>query len=276
MIPLIKASIPSSIKSLLLNPYYDIRGLSKQINQEAIFILGNQKSGTSAIAALLAAATGLSASIDLKKEIYSPSYPEVLDGKISIGDFIRSNKFDFSKQIIKEPNLTFLFSKLEKEFPKSQFVFVVRDPRDNIRSILDRLEIPGYLPHLKSDDYSKISRSWKLILGSSKLKVYDKTGNYIEKLAKRWNYMANLFLDNSQKMILVKYEDFLLNKVNTISELALKLGLKNIYDIRDKVDIQYQKGGQRNISFENFFLKENLSKIENICSKTMEKLGYVC
>jgi hypothetical protein len=277
--PKVSQLIPHSIKM----PYYKLRELknsivlelqtrSAQINPEPIFVLGNQKSGTSAIAALLGEMTGLSVAIDLKKEIFNPTYHQIIKGELTFSKFVESHKLDFSRCIVKEPNLTLLEQNLSEYFPNSQLVFVIRDPRDNIRSILNRLQLPGNLSKLEAEDWEKINQSWKLIVDNSWLGLSGE--NYIEMLAARWNFTSNVFLKNEQKMKLIRYEDFLKDKKGEITRLAKGLKLNPSKDISDKVDIQFQGRGNREVKWQEFFGPDNLSRIEVICGEKMKLLSY--
>jgi len=277
--PKVSQLIPNSIKPL----YYKLRELgdsiafelqtrSAKINPQPIFVLGNQKSGTSAIAALLAEMTGLSVTIDLKKEIFNPTYQHVIKGELTFSKFVESHKLDFSREIVKEPNLTLLEPELSEYFSNSQFVFVIRDPRDNIRSILNRLQLPGNMAKLEPEHWEKINQSWKLIVDNSWLELGGE--NYIEMLAARWNFTSNVFLENPEKMKLIRYEDFLKDKNGEIARLAKALKLNQSKDILDKVDIQFQGRGNREVKWQDFFGPDNLSKIEVICGEKMKLLRY--
>ncbi len=98
---------------------------------------------------------------------------------------------------------------------------VIRDPRDNIRSILNRLKISGSLADIPAGERARLSRAWELIIDGRWLGLDG--GNYIEMLAQRWNYIADLYLANPDGMILVKYEDFSMNKIGKLHELASAL-----------------------------------------------------
>jgi len=247
--------------------------LTVRINPNPILVLGNQKSGTSAIAALLAEMTGLSITIDLKSQINYPTYNQVYKGELSFSEFINNNRLDFSRDIIKEPNLTILHQELIEYFPRSKFVFVLRDPRDNIRSILDRLKLPGNLPGLKQEHWAKIPPAWKLILDCRWLGLEGE--NYIELLAARWSFMADVFLKSQDKMRLICYEDFLKDKIGEITRLSQDLELKQVNDIADKVDIPFQPPGNRNVKWIEFFGHDNLACIDRICCQNMKQLGYL-
>ncbi len=250
----------------------ELQTLKAEVNPCPILVLGNQKSGTSVIAALLGKLTNLSVSIDLMKEVYSPLHHQVIQGKLSFDQFVRLNKLDFSRDIVKEPNLTLLYQNLLAYFPESQLVFVVRDPRDNIRSILNRLQLPGNLVQLDSKQWDSFSQTWQIILENQGLNLPG--NNYIQKMAHRWTYMSHLFNQYSEKTILIRYEDFLQNKSQAIADLAQNLGLSPVNDISDQVDVQYQSRGDRAVKWLEFFGEENLHQIETICGEQMKKLNY--
>jgi hypothetical protein len=248
------------------------RSLFARVHPNPIILLGNQKSGTTAIAALLAEMTGLSATLDLKREMKDPVIDRVKTGGLTMREFVRRNKLDFSREIIKEPSLSPYYPELAAEFPRARFVMVIRDPRDNLRSILNRLKISGSLDDIPEGERARISRAWELILDGRWLGL-DGT-NYIEMLAQRWNYITDLYLANPDRMILVKYEDFSKNKIGKLHELASALGLAKKNDVSSRVDVQFQPAGDRGVRWKDFFGPGNLSAIERICGDRMRRLGY--
>lgn len=264
--------VPKRIRNLIGKTRLEFQTLTAQINPNPILILGNQKSGTSAIAALLAEMTGLSLSLDLRKEIDKPTYHLVKKGELPFSEFVKINKLDFSREIVKEPNLTLFYEELADYFPQSKFVFVIRDPRDNIRSILNRLKIPGNLSKLEQEYRGEMTPAWDLILDNSWFGL--KGENYIEMMAERWNYTADAFLKNQDKIILTRYEEFLKDKSGEMARLAENLGLDRVNDISDKVDIQFQPRGNRNVKWQEFFGNDNLARIDRICSERMKSFDY--
>ena len=146
-----------SIKAFI----YRIKCIGNYRNVNPIFILGNQKSGTSAIAALLGKLTNKKASIDL---FYSGFYYNFFlkwkQKQITTSKFIKINRLEFSADIIKEPHLSVFYEELMKEFPQSKFIMIVRNPLDIFRSILDRLDIDGNKNYLEENDRRKIFHSW--------------------------------------------------------------------------------------------------------------------
>ena len=243
-----------------------------QVNESPVFVVGNQKSGTTAIAALLAEHAGLSSQLDFG---YSAGrrFPDLYDGSLALEDFIREHSLEFSHDLIKAPSLTFLLPKLRDRFPRSRWVMIVRDPRDNIRSILDRLKMPGDCPTVDLAQYAEVRRGWKNVIWNAGLDLPG--GTYIERLAHRWRYAAMLYQRYAAGTRLVRYEDFCERKEETIASLAQRLGLPGRNDIADKVDEQYQpRGSNREASWEEFFGAANLDRIESICREPMEKLAY--
>lgn len=247
-----------------------------KIEKDPIIVLGHQKAGTSAIAVLLAKATGVSATIDMFQPNRASLRFEVFDGEIPLSEFIQKNRLYFSTKIIKEPNLTFLYDELLETFPRAKFVFVVRDPRDNIRSILNRLKIAGDRETLDakeirflSDEYMSI---WQAIIDGRMPKTRGDT--YIEKLAHRWVVSAQEYRQHRNNMVLVKYEDFLLDKQSKIAETADKVGLPVKFDITDDLETNFQPPGNRNVKWHTFFGDQNLSRIEAITHQEMIHFGY--
>ena len=247
-----------------------------RIQPTPIIIIGNQKTGTSAIAALLAEATGSSVTIDFFHRVKKNFFREELFGQtILLRDFIQNNKSYFTTDIIKEPSLTFLFEQLIMCFPKSSFVFVNRDPRDNIRSILNRLEIPGNLTTLDdfyTNNWSENMHGWKAML-EGKLPTVQGT-NYVERIAKRWCIAADTYLSHKDNMVYISYENFIKDKVGSIRWLARQVQLEPRYSIADKINVPYQPPGNHNVSWIEFFGSNNLKLIETTCHEQMRHFGY--
>ena len=239
-----------------------------------IFVLGHQKAGTSAIAALLGAYAGLEVTIDLRREIRDQLALQVYSDELPIGRLIARNRADFSKPVVKHPNLTFLFPQLRDRFPDSRFVFVVRDPRENIRSIFDRLGLSGTGTALHPDQWARLPGPWRLILSGKGLPIT--SSDHLEVLAERWRLMANIYFANRHQIELVRYEDFTAAKERTIDLLARILGLQQTRKIGDLVDRPYQpQGANRGVDPITFFGEENLARIEATCALAMEKFGYL-
>jgi hypothetical protein len=258
-----------AIPTSLINRF---RSATSKINRSPTLILGNQKSGTSAIAHLLAEYGGLSRTVDIP-EIWYPTLQRLVSGELGLLDFASRHKHRFTSELIKEPNLTFLYPQLKELHAEGSFVFVVRDPRDNVRSLLNRMNLPGDREAIDAIHH-RIPEAWQIILDSKPWSLETETKHYIKILGARWNRAADVYLDHSNEMVLVRYEDFVADKEKTIEELAERLGLPQVNDISDKVDTQFQPRGDREISWEEFFGLDNLMRIERVCGTRMQKFGY--
>ncbi|MGB7248567.1 MAG: glycosyltransferase [Phormidesmis sp.] len=240
-----------------------------KIHPAPIFILGHAKSGTTAIAMLLskmsheALTTDLFYRLDPKKE--KQLSKEVFEEKIAFNDFVKDNRTYFSTRLNKSPVFSFLYPQLKQRFPEAKFVFILRDPRDTIRSYLNRREIPGHLQTLSQTQQSHLNRF---------ISIPPTTGSYIERMAYRWTVAVSAYLDHPNEIILVRYEDFIADKLGVIRSLSEQLELPEKADISSDLDTQYQPRGNREISWHEFFGARNLSLIESICAEPMRLLKY--
>ncbi len=242
----------------------------QRINPAPIVVLGNQKSGTSIITHLLADAMGKSKTVDIPA-CWPPNIVGLMDGSLRLADLAQQDKKHFAAAVIKEPNLTFLFPQVQQLHPQAQYVFIVRDPRDNIRSMLNRYKVPGNLSELTPEALEKFGTHNTLI----NPKVWGMTcTHYIDVLAERWRMAAAVYLQHQTQMHLLKYEDFLANKAATIASLIKELGMEMQHDIAGEVDVQYQPAGDKNISWIDFFGADNLQRINLVCEAPMHQLGY--
>lgn len=240
-----------------------------------VFVLGIQKAGTTAIATLLARATGNSLTSDfmhhesdlaLRLRLFNDAAP--FEG------FVQKNRRYLSKAIVKDPNLSFFYDELVAYFPDARFIFISRDPRDNIRSTLNWMELPGNLDDLGAtfDQHPYKFESWKLIIQGKFPAVSGRT--YIERLANRWNLAADNYLRHRDRITLIRYEDFSRDKVGAITNLARAVGLEPVHDFGPHVDVQYQPRGNREVTWAEFFGQDNLRLIEATCAQRMAELNY--
>lgn len=239
------------------------------MNRSPVVALGNQKSGTTAIAALLAEHAGITATLDLKRFTID-DMDRIHRGELSAADFVRLHRRDFSVDLVKEPGLTFLWPRFHDYFAAAPILFIIRDPRANIRSILNRVQRPGDRDDLP--DFEALTLSWQRVVDNQWLGIH--ASHYIESMAHRWNLAVDIYEKFRDDMILVKYEDFGAAKAATIAALARRLGLQGRHDISGRVDIQFQGKGDRNVTPEVFFGASNLGRIERICGTRMERFGY--
>lgn len=235
-------------------------------------MLGNQKSGTTAIAVLLAERTDESVTWDLTVG-HDALLTDIHNGTASIDELIDQEVLAFSHDVIKDPNLTLLFEPLKERFTEARFVMIVRDPRDNIRSILERLDLPGDRTQLTGDERASLPEGWRRVLDGGDFGIDGDT--YIDCLAERWRRMPCIYLENKGHLELIRYEDFLSGKVAAIDDLAYRLGFSLQSSIENQVDQQFQpRGERRDVNWLTFFGKRNLECIETRCVEMMTPLGY--
>lgn len=243
-------------------------------HEAPVFVLGNQKSGSTAIAALLAECIGEPYSSDV---LYRNKVrlEELLGEESALDTLVRRRPESFSATVIKDNDFIFLYPSLARAFPEARFVFIVRDPRQNIRSMLNRLECPGDLVSLPEEQYAHLRETlpgWHTILTGSSFGPGG--GHYIDVLADRWVRAAETYLGATDRMTLVRYEDFDTAKRPAIEGLATDLGFDVVHDISQLQDHQYQPLGDRSVTPEAFFGRENLERLERRCEALMPVFGY--
>jgi hypothetical protein len=253
--------------------YQEIKIRFSKINKKAVFIIGNQKSGTTVIAALLGHISGEKPLLDVYCRLDHHLEQQILRHELSFQEFIQMNRRFFTQKIIKEPAFVFQADQIIQCFPDARCVFVLRDPRDNIRSILNRLKLPGNQQQLTREQMENLPNIlWQTILDGE---LFGTRGNnYIETLAHRWKRGLEIREQFSDKIEVVRYEEFMKDKERFIFFLAQKLGLPVRHDITPYLDIQYQPKGDHSVSWVDFFGSKNLSIIEKICSEKMQSYGY--
>ena len=234
-----------------------------------MIVFGNQKSGTSVIASLLADLGGLSKTIDIPP-LWRDEGAEIVHGRARFGDVVRRHPSYFATELIKEPMMTFFVGQVLDEFPRARCAFVVRDPRDNIRSLLDSRKLPGNLPELT--DELRAALGGRVTVDS---RVWGGEGeNYIGVLAHRWNLAAGGYVEHRERLRLAKYEEFMQAKLAFLGALASDLDIAARHDVSDKLEHDYQPRGNRGAKWGEFFGADNLARIERICGERMAVFGY--
>ncbi len=246
-----------------------------------VVILGHQKGGTTAVASLLGKLSDNKVSID-------PLYRVDLGKAEKITRLVKNPKLIelyclrypslFRQPIVKDPDLIYIYQAVKECYGNARFLFVVRDPRDVIRSICNRLALDG-------DDLNQVpainemfngNHHWELVL-SGELPQRERSGqpsSLVSNLAYRWNMASKIYLEFSSEMIFLKYEDFLEDKERIVSETAKKLGLGCKKSIVDFIDVQYQSKGNSHTDLYKFFGEKNLRLVEEICANYMCEFGY--
>jgi hypothetical protein len=256
----------------VFKPLYGLK-LSFGFNPKFI-VIGNPKTGTSVISSLIAKKGNLTKTIDIPEMWYKQL--ELYKGNIDLEKFISENAHRFTKSLVKEPDLTFLYNKITNVFPESKIILIVRHPVDNIRSVLDRVNInPTNLPmDRKKIDKMDIIVPWKWFVNGDVLRN-NPSDEIPYTMAYNWVHTVNLYLNNQENIYLIRYEDFIKDKIQSINNYCRDLNIKKVNDISHLVDKQYQpKGENKDKNVRELFSAEVIENIENICSKEMEELDY--
>ncbi|WP_085680452.1 sulfotransferase family protein [Marinobacter salarius] len=260
---------------MILNIKQAVQGLMPLgTGKDKIIVAGMPKSGTTAIAKLLGASIQSPVCSDPfhQLDVRRVEYREALfSGELSVRKLWKEHRDVFSGRVIKDPNFPLFIDDLRGFLPDSDIVFIIRDPRSNIRSILNRLGISGD-PCDNKDKVSQLKGAWFNVL--SGVSPEFQGDDYLEKIAWRWRVSAENYLRNEDSIRLIRYEDFNVNKKGQIESLVSDLGLTVSSDISAEVDVQYQPKGKNSISFEDFFGVDNLARINKIVSPLMARFGY--
>lgn len=242
-----------------------IKNLLSKPNKEACLILGFPKSGTTAIAALLAERSDRSVTMDTKY-LWEPYLSKLRNEEISLKRHIYTKCYPFSKDIIKEPSLSYFIDELPGIFTMDKYILVIRNPFDAIRSVLNRLNLSGDAQNIELE---LVPYSWRSMFRN------DKSSNYISAIATRWiSIYRKLQVFEKENCIIVRYEDFLKDKEGYICDLATKLGFVGKNEISHLVNHQFQSKGDRDVNLLEFYGQENFKLIEEICGELMNSYDY--
>lgn len=249
------------------------------IEREPVIVLGNQKSGTTAIAALIGKAARRSVILDFFFRV-PRSGRKIIEGISTLNEFISHNKSFFSKKIIKDPDLTFLLPEVLNVYPQSKIVFILRDPIANVRSILNRLGLSGTIETLSEEERQQMEQrlpEWYDAVDGKRFGHGDL--NPVLSLLKRAIKSHEICAANQERFAVVRYEDFLSDKKNYIEGLCQKLDIEVQQDVRKYVDVQYQPKGTRSGTLADFFGAKNWERMQQLLSQPeiqqcLEKNGY--
>lgn len=240
-----------------------------------ILVAGMPKSGTTAIARLLGELTGKTVCSDPLHQLDQAGVPfrqPLFEGSLNLEQLWRSHRQVFAGPIVKDPNFPLLLPQLQDMFPQARVLVTVRDPRDNLRSILDRLGIPGH-PDQAGNALARVQGTWGLVLRGSCPAMPGR--DHLEHLAWRWrrSYEPCLALDQRERLIL-RYEDFNADKEGQIRRAAQRLGLPARHDISHRVNVSFQPKGKAVTDFEAYFGHDALQRILHIVQPLLAEFGY--
>lgn len=236
-----------------------------------VVFIGNQKSGTTAISSLFAKCAGMSHMSD-SPLFWEPNFTKLYESKITIKRILDENRKLLRKEVLKEPNFLFFIDDLIEALPtNTKYVYIIRDPRNNIRSLLNRIKVPGNLENSESFIH-RIDQHERILFDKTLFRY--RSDHYVDMLAERWNIAYNNYYNRSSFFHLVKYEDFIQDKNNFIHNLVIQLGFKPKFNITSIIDLQFQPKGDNSASWQDFYGEKTLARIENICRKGMLDLRY--
>ncbi|WP_226561902.1 sulfotransferase family protein [Salipiger thiooxidans] len=247
-----------------------VAALGSNPHERPVFVFGNQKSGTSAISVLMGHATGARTQMDFRGA-WEPFLTPLIAGETDLDRFIQRNAYAFSAPIVKEPGLTFVANRLAARFPDSPCVFIVRDPFQNIRSILNRLKLPGTID-AQSPELARVpNATWRAVVRGTDLNL---SGEPIEVQAQRWMRAVAEYQAQPGRFILVRYEDFVADKEGVIADLARQVGLEPRHSIAATKDKAFQSRGRPDTDLRAFFGEKNFDVIARICGSVSRSFGY--
>ena len=242
-----------------------------------LVVLGHQKTGTTAIASLLAHSANMSFSSDPIYEM-SPSNSEFLqvffDKTDEFNRIANKNSKLFFQQVVKDLDYILSFDKVFKLYPSAKFVFIIREPHQIIRSIFNRLSIDGTteLSNISTDKLYQPTANWDYIINGEP--TSNDNMSIVERLASRIEETTLSYLKNKNNLKLIKYEDFKANKSEYIKKTLKEMDLPCLRDISTVENYQFQPKGDHKVLIEEFFGKKNYDLITQICSTTISRFGY--
>lgn len=237
---------------------------------EPVVVLGKEKSGTTAVAALLAHLTASWAILDMPR-MWGDAEKELVLGRRDLGDWIRAHPADFAAPIVKEPALTFMATQVLAALPRARLLMVVRDPRANIRSVLHRAGLPGNLRELPPGWQRNVPRGWELVVDGRWLGL---EGTYVEMAARRWNLAVDGWEPHADRVVWMRYEDFRADREAALRHVARSLDLPVRRALGTAAERQFQPAFSGAPSLGEFFGPENLAVIQATCGRHMDRLGY--
>lgn len=269
-------------KALLADRWLRMSAPFKSLNPNAVLVFGCPKSGTSAIGSLMAKSADLDATIDIPTLWRTPAR-DVLEGRITAAQLLRQHKPYFSKGLVKEPGLTLIMPEVVEAMKASRVVFVVRDPFETIRSILQRRNVPGDLETLTPAQRERVhSGHWHWVYDwpyryQPRQPAWLEGRQYVEGLATYWQWTVEAHrrtVDAGFNVEVVRYGDFLRDKQGEIESTLRRLGLEPVHDISEFVDVSYQPKGDHSMTLEEFFGGRNMERIATITEDGRSFFNY--
>lgn len=226
----------------------------------SVLVLGHQRSGTSAIASLLAEAAELHL-VDDPPWTFTRKVRQIYGNLAGINHYLNAHRADIEAGVLKAPSLTPLAPALQTLLPHVRFVAVVREPKDTIAAVLewrryrDPQQGPGFW-----------DQAWMGI----------KNEDRIAALAHRWMFY-HACLTKLSDPIWIRYYLFSKDKASTIADAVRQLGIKPKNCVSDLADQQFKKDfGDQGIRGTDRWRRElsddQARTIDRICAPTWREI----
>lgn len=249
--------------------------------QEHVFVLGPPRSGTTLVKTVLQSHSDVCGVegetwFFLRRDYAGFRHPDVSEDEMQ--QLVRESNsstglFDRFAELVKaETGAAYFLEKtpehvlrlpyLVEHFPQSTFVFLVRDPRDGLRSAKD------------------FSAYW------ATLPDEDRTGGYLETW--RQSVAAYQSCDDASTVILVRYEDFCRRPKEKLSRILKRIGLRpesqqldpNAYGTGREAKHEAHARLQEPITAESVgqwrkeLTESDVRRVERTLGEEMQALGY--
>lgn len=227
-----------------------------------VCVIGCERSGTSAVSRLLSVGSGYSLLDDPPESWYS--YPVIYwqGHGLSLKLWWKLRKY----HIVKVPGFATILPYLKKRFVGNfTALYCIRDPRDVVASVLERLEQGGYSP-LFTDV------TW---LG---IQVADR----VEAISWRWRKYLECALHYRRrggKVVFIKYEDFCHDRLGALLKCAERLNISfHSSKVRPLLETQFGKNWDKTIRgagrWQNDLDEFDVQKTTGICGDLMRAWDY--
>ena len=225
------------------------------------WVFGLPKSGTTVFAKAIAVKTNQSILLDTPLLWGTSMAPLTREEVVSMRS---QHPVTFSTRIVKEPNATMYPEAVLKAVPDSKHLLLVRSPTDNIRSHLDRVNIPGSATSIEGLDIPPAYR--RFFEQNSELPP-------ALALARRWKRVHEKKIWNSKQTAVFFYEDLVKKPEFVVEQAVQHLGLPSVNSVDSVFATQFQsRGRNRNAEAETFFGCDLAQEIRDITHPTYEQI----
>ncbi|CAE8615032.1 unnamed protein product, partial [Polarella glacialis] len=227
--------------------------------------VGLMKAGTTLILQCLGAATQLSMGLDcnalaesrLAQRVAQKEVPLELVVDLCYNDLFR---WELSKDPLATPvvrRLAAAWPAISQHGQKLRVYFVVRNPLDFVRSLLDHMGLKTKVKSANDQLFSWDVGQFPARFSAGKQQYLDVSldnltySGYADALVQRWALVVDEYLACPRDFVLVRYEDFVQDPVSQTRLLLESLGLAERWSdgaeerVRRAAEVQYQTKGDR-------------------------------